>query len=241
MGLLLAAIAGLGNALGGLLVAVRRRWSGFMLRVFVAVGAGFLLCVAFLEMLPHALEVDPERALALVVAGYFLTHLFEHALVRHFHFGEEVHGDFVHGASSLAAVVGLGLHSFFDGVSIAAGFHYGASLGWIVFLAIALHKLPEGFTIASIVRASGGARASSLAAASGVGAACLVGALALAGSPGLAAEGLAVGTGVTIYVAATDLVPEVNKEVGHHLAFTVLGGVALYLVTSRLVEWLVPR
>ncbi len=232
MGILLATLAALGNLAGGFLVIARRRWSQTMLRVFVAVGAGFLLCVALLRMLPRALEVDPARALPLVVAGYFLTHLFEHGLVRHFHFGEEVHADVVHAHPSAAAVVGLGLHSFFDGVSIAAGYHFGPALGWIVFLGIALHKLPEGFTIASIVRASGGSSRRALAAAAAVGVACLAGATLMAGRTDWAGEGLALATGVTLYVAATDLVPEVNKEVGHHLAFTVLGGVALYALTE---------
>lgn len=232
MGILLAALAALGNVAGGFLVAARPRWSRTMLRIFVAVGAGFLLSVALLRMLPRALEVDPTRALPLVAAGYFLTHLFEHVLVRHFHFGEEIHADVVHSHPSAAAVIGLGLHSFFDGVSIAAGYHFGASLGWVVFLAIALHKLPEGFTIASIVRASGGRPRAALGAAAAVGAACLAGAVLMSGRTEWAGEGLALATGVTLYVAATDLVPEVNKEVGHHLAFTVLGGVVLYVLTE---------
>ena len=126
-----------------------------MLRLFVAIGAGFLLCVAFLRMLPEAVALEPLAALPLVAGGYFLTHLFEHALVPHFHFGEEVHAEFVHRTSSRAAILGLGLHSFFDGVSIAAGYAVSPVLGWMAFIAIALHKLPEGFTIASIVRAAG--------------------------------------------------------------------------------------
>ncbi|CAN5892448.1 ZIP family metal transporter [soil metagenome] len=197
----------------------------------MAIGAGFLLSVALLRMLPEALALEPEAALPLVVCGYFLTHLFEHALVPHFHFGEEVHAEFVHPRSSRAAMVGLGLHSFFDGVSIAAGYGVSPVLGWLVFVAIALHKLPEGFTIASIVRAAGGSRRQALGSAAAVGAACIAGAVLLSGAAGLAGYGLAVATGVTIYVAATDLVPEVNKEVGHNLAFTVLGGVALYLAS----------
>ena len=111
-------------------------------------------------------------------------------------------------------------------------------LGWLVFVAIALHKLPEGFTIASIVRAAGGGPGPALGAATAVGGACLVGALLVAGAAELAGYGLALATGVTIYVAATDLVPEVNKEVGHHLAFTVLGGVLLYLATAGLLRLL---
>lgn len=235
MGLFLATLAALGNVLGGLLIGARARWSRHMLRVFVAVGAGFLLCVALLRMLPEALELDPPFAMPLVVTGYFLTHLFEHSLVRHFHFGEETHHDVVQGASGAAATIGLGLHSFFDGVSIAAGFTVSPALGWLVFGAIALHKLPEGFTIASIVRASGGGRGRATAAAALVGAACILGALLLEGREEWAGTGLALATGVTIYVAATDLVPEVNKEVGHHLAFTVLGGVVLYLLSSWLL------
>lgn len=202
----------------------------------MAIGAGFLLSVAILRMLPEALELEPQAALPLVVCGYFLTHLFEHALVPHFHFGEEVHAEFVHPRSSRAAVLGLGLHSFFDGVSIAAGYAVSPVLGWLVFVAIALHKLPEGFTIASIVRAAGGGRGQALASAAAVGAACIAGALLLSGVAGLAGYGLALATGVTIYVAATDLVPEVNKEVGHNLAFTVLGGVALYLLSAWVIR-----
>ncbi|MGH7572993.1 MAG: ZIP family metal transporter [Gemmatimonadota bacterium] len=232
MSLALAFVAALGNILGGLLVGVRAHWSHVMLRLFVATGAGFLLCVALLRMLPEALELAPDQALPLAVAGYFLTHLFEHTLVRHFHFGEEVHTEVVRGASSAAATLGLGLHSFFDGVSIAAGYHVSPSLGWLVFGAIALHKLPEGFTIASIVRAAGGSRRRAVGTAAVVGGACVLGAILLAGRADLAGPGLAMATGVTIYVAATDLVPEVNKEVGHHMAFTVLGGVVLYLLTA---------
>lgn len=232
MGLLLATLAGLGNVAGGLLVAARRHWPKRALVLMVAVGAGFLVCVAMLRMLPRAMELHPGRALPLVATGYFLIHLFEHVLVPHFHFGEEVHADVVHGRSSLAAVVGLALHSLFDGISIAAGWHFSSSLGWIVFIGIALHKVPEGFTVASIVRAAGGGRGGSLGAAAIVGAACLVGALLVAGRPGWAGDGLALATGVTLYVAATDLVPEVNKEVGHHVALTVLAGALLYVLTE---------
>lgn len=203
-----------------------------MLQVFVAVGGGFLFSVALLRMLPEAMALEPGLALPLVVTGYFLTHLFEHTLVHHFHFGEEIHREVVHGRSSAAAVLGLGLHSLFDGVSIAAGYSVSPMLGWLVFIAIALHKLPEGFTIASIVLASGGTRRASIGASSFVGALCALGAVGLVGRPDLAGPGLSLATGVTLYVAATDLLPEVNKETGHNLAVTVLGGVALYLATA---------
>ena len=237
MGLLLATFAGLGVVLGGLLLTVHRDWSAHLLRFFVAVGAGFLLAVAFLRMLPEAMEREPEWSLPLVLTGYFLTHLFEHALVPHFHFGEETHVEIVHGRSSVSAVAGLGIHSFFDGVSIGAGYAVSPVLGWLVFLAIAIHKLPEGFTVASIVRAAGGSPRQALGAATLVGFTSVAGAATLTGRPEWAGAGLALACGVTIYVAATDLIPEVNKEVGHHLAFIVLAGLGLFLAA----DWAVLR
>ncbi len=237
MGFLLATLAGAGVVLGGALLGARPRWSAHALRWFVAVGAGFLLAVAFLRMLPEALELQPKWALWLVLAGYFLTHLFEHTLVPHFHFGEETHVEIVSGRSSVAAVAGLGIHSLFDGVSIAAGYHVSPVLGWIVFVAILLHKLPEGFTVASIVRAGGGSAGRAVGASAIVGLACVAGAAVLQGRPSWAGDGLALATGVTVYVAATDLVPEVNKEVGRNLAFMVLAGAAGYL----LLAWALAR
>jgi ZIP family zinc transporter/zinc and cadmium transporter len=69
-----------------------------------------------------------------------------------------------------------------------------------------------------------------------VGATSLAGAILLTGRPSLAGDGLAIATGVTLYVAATDLVPEVNKEVGHSLAFMVLIGAAAFLVLALFLE-----
>jgi len=52
---------------------------------------------------------------------------------------------------------GLSVHSLFDGVAIGSGFVVSSWLGWLIFLAIFLHKAPEGFTMASVMLAAGGA------------------------------------------------------------------------------------
>jgi ZIP family zinc transporter/zinc and cadmium transporter len=102
-----------------------------------------------------------------------------------------------------------------------------------LFLAVLLHKLPEGFTIASIVLASGRSRAAALGAGVALGVCTLLGAL----GTGLLAHGhagyaLALSAGVTIYVAASDLIPEVNREGGPALAWTVFGGLLLFVVAD---------
>ena len=51
----------------------------------------------------------------------------------------------------LGAFIGMTIHSFFDGVSIVAGFEVSSELGFLVFVAVLLHKIPDGLTISSIV------------------------------------------------------------------------------------------
>src|SRR6266540_813343 len=166
--LLLGIAAGSANVLGGVMVVVRRGpWDPRILHGFVALGAGFMLAAALLRMGPEAVELTRAAPL-LILAGYLLVHLFEHTIARHFHFGEETHPHLVVGSSIWAsALMGLVVHSLFDGISIASGFLVSPALGLLVFAAIILHKAPEGFTIASLMIAAGLSRGGALASALG--------------------------------------------------------------------------
>jgi len=97
---LLGVVAAGANVLGGSLVA-HRQWSRRYLNYFIALGAGFMLATALLEMIPESLKLrgdtgtgflnDTNSVFLLVLAGYFLVHFFEHTIAPHFHFGEETH------------------------------------------------------------------------------------------------------------------------------------------------------
>ena len=222
------------NVLGGMFVA-RGEWDVRLLRYFVALGAGFMLAAVVLKLIPESMRLEPA-APALILGGYLLVHLFEHTVAAHFHFGEETHHEHHHDATvTVSAVIGLAVHSFFDGVTIGSSFIVDPALGLLLFTAIVLHKAPEGFAIASVVLAAHGTRAQALGAAYFVGAASIVGGLAMVALPGLVGWALAVSAGVTLYVAASDLVPEVNKEGGTAIALTVFAGVVLYYATERLL------
>src|SRR5262249_25532526 len=154
----------------------------------------------------------------------------------HFHFGEETHHEHhTRTSTTMSAIVGLAVHSFFDGVTIGSGFLIDSALGFLLFAAIVLHKAPEGFAIASVVLAAHGTRAQAVGAACLVGAASIVGGLAMAALPHLVGWALALSAGVTLYVAASDLVPEVNKEGGTRVALAVFAGVVLYALTEALL------
>src|SRR5207244_3491798 len=114
-------------------------------------------------------------------------------------------------------------------VAAGAGFMVAPTLGLLLFLAVLLHKVPEGFTVASITLASGRSRVAALLAGTALGVLTLLGAVAttlLAGRH--IGYALALSAGVTIYVAASDLIPEVNREGGPALAWTVFGGLVLF-------------
>jgi ZIP family zinc transporter/zinc and cadmium transporter len=229
-----AAVAAAGDLAGAFVVTATHKRGGARLRYFVAAGAGFMLAAAFVRMLPEAAHV--EHAFLFVLLGYFGVHLFEHTVAPHFHFGEEVHHEaLLRPSASYLAVLGLGVHTLFDGVAIAAGFMITPSLGILLFLAVLVHKLPEGFAVASIMLASGHSRARALGAAGLLGALTILGALATA----VIAErhvgyALALSAGVTLYVAASDLIPEVNREGDPRLGWTVFAGLVLFIV----IDWL---
>src|SRR5262249_46978038 len=107
------------------------------------------------------------------------------------------------------------------------GFIVSNWLGWIIFLAIFLHKIPEGFTVASVMLAGGQTRGSAWGASALLGAATFAGVLTMSALRHEIAFGLPLSAGVTVYVAASDLIPEVNREPGVRTALAVFTGVGL--------------
>src|ERR1700739_2148867 len=231
---LLGLIAAGGNLLGGYFV-VYREWPRRYLQYFLALGAGYMLSVALLEVIPESVHLGGENALIYVLVGFFLVHLFEHTIAPHFHFGEETHHDEVsHGHARTTVLLGLAIHTFFDGVAIAAGFLVSTWLGVVIFLAVFLHKLPEGFTVASLVLASGMGKRNAILAAGLLGIATLLGVVLTSALQGQLKYALPVSGGVTLYVAASDLLPEVNREPNWRMALLVFVGVVSLLIMQAL-------
>jgi ZIP family zinc transporter/zinc and cadmium transporter len=96
-----------------------------------------------------------------------------------------------------------------------------------------LHKIPEGFTVASVMLASGQSRSVAWGASMLLGAATLGGVLTMALFRREINFGLPLSAGVTIYVAASDLIPEVNQEPGVAMALVVFLGVGVLFLLDR--------
>lgn len=220
--LIAAVIAAFANVVGAALVTGRRVWSARDLDFMIAFSGGFMISVALVDMIPDAIATHGVSAGWMVLAGYLAVHLTQHNLVPHFHFGEETHH--VTRAVGISALIGLMLHMLMDGVAIASGFGAGASVGTLIVAAIILHKIPEGSTVSSLFLAAGFSRRNALGAASLLGLATLVGALLTVTFAPLAEYGLALSGGVTIYVAASNLVPEIQHKHGWRFPAAFFGG-----------------
>ena len=233
--LVYAVVAALANVLGAAAVTSRARWSMRALDVMVALSAGFMIAVSLGELLPESIERGGRSAALAALAGYMLVHLTQHTFARHFHFGEETHE--VNTTVSASALVGLLLHTFFDGVAIASGFDVSAALGFLVFMAILLHKLPEGLAISSLFLAAGAGRRAALGAAAALGVATVVGVLMTQYIAALRSLGLALSAGVTLYVAASNLVPEFQAKLGWRMPISFFAGCGLFFA-ARMVTGL---
>jgi zinc and cadmium transporter len=234
LSLLLGLTAAAANVFGGAII-VQKHWDRSYLKYFVALGAGFMLATAIVEVFPASLELRPKDGAFLVLVGYLIVHFFEHTVTPHFHFGEETHKDqFVHTHKGYSVLLGLTIHTFFDGIAITSGFLVSNWLGWIIFFAIFLHKIPEGFTITSVMLASGRSRRVAWGASVLLGAATFAGVLTMAVFQHQVSYGLPLSAGVTIYVAASDLIPEVNHEPGAKMALVVFLGVGFLFLLDRL-------
>jgi zinc transporter ZupT len=170
--LIFGLVAALANVLGGLILFPAGMHQNLkkVLNYILALGAGFMLSVVFIDVLPEVVELWLRKEnsvksealiypMALLLGGYLLTQFFEHTVAPHIHLGEEVHTDqLIPARAAYTAVGGLLIHTFFDGVSIAAAAQVDFNVGILVFLAILMHKFPEGFTIASMILAAGKGR-----------------------------------------------------------------------------------
>ncbi|MFQ5452557.1 MAG: ZIP family metal transporter [Candidatus Zixiibacteriota bacterium] len=131
--------------LGGL-ITLFRRWSDELLHMFVSFGAGIFIGTVFLSLLPEALSYEnSESAAIFILIGFMLIFFIEKFLFAR---GNNSY-DYNHMVISIAALVGLSLHSFIAGLGLTVGAHF-PGLGSVLFIAIIAHKTTAAFSLTSL-------------------------------------------------------------------------------------------
>jgi zinc transporter ZupT len=195
--------------------------------------------------MPESIHLLGSAASLYIILGFGLLHFFEHTIVGHLHFGEETHADvMLSKVASVSAFAGLFVHAFFDGISISAGMQYDFRIGLLVFIAILLHKLPEGLTVASIMLAASQPKKNAFLASVAIGAATMLGIVIVfflarvdTSAVGIA---FAFSAGAATYVGASDLIPEINRSGNRVTPLIVFGGMLLFYASKALLERMTP-
>lgn len=221
------------NLVGALAVTSGARWSVRVLDQTLAFSAGFLLSVTFMDLMPEAMRLGGRSGAAVALGSFLVVHFTQHTIGRHFHFGEERHA--VSRVTSASALIGLLMHTFVDGVAVASGLLVSGTVGTLVFFGVVLHKLPEGLAISSLFLASGASARLALGAAGALGLATLIGVALTDQIAGLQTYGIAISAGVTMYVGASNLVPELQKRGGWSTPLSFIAGCAGYLAARAVL------
>jgi zinc and cadmium transporter len=221
----------LATAAAGVALALSSAW----IPRLVSFAVGALLGAVFIELLPHALETGhTEPVMVTVLAGLLAFFLLEKLVLwRHSH-GHVEHDDAAdetehahamhaadmhghdHGRSGLMILIGNSVHSFCDGIVIAAAFVAETRLGLVTTLAIVAHAVPQQVGDFAVLLHSGYSRKRAFAVNVATGLATLIGAtagyLALATVTGILPTVLAIASASLLYVAVADLIPSLHRR-----------------------------
>ena len=238
--LFLTALAMVSTLVGGYVaVSARRR-----LHLMLGLGAGVLLGAVFFDLLPESLALGetigwgPRAILGVTACGFVAFYLLERIIL--FHACPE--GDCDNEAHRHVGRVGaLGLigHSVMDGAAIGAATMVNWHTGLLVALAVVAHDSSDGLnTVLLATRGERARRADLVLLALDAAAPVAGGLLALAARPSATtlAVFLAGASGLFLYTATSDLLPEAHRRSPSLsvAAWTVAGIVAIGVAVELL-------
>ncbi|MBS3904210.1 MAG: ZIP family metal transporter, partial [Simkania sp.] len=209
---------------------------------FVSLAVGALLGDAFIHLIPESFENLENGTIVglLVIAGFFLFFIIEKFLHWHHH-SDDADENHIHPVGKLV-LFSDGVHNFIDGIVIGVSFMVSVPVGIATTIAVILHEIPQEIGDFAVLLHAGYSRKralwlnflSALAAVCGTFLAFFLG----EAGTGLVVYILPIAAGGFIYIAATDLIPELHKtkSVKKSLLqiFAVILGVALMLALTLL-------
>jgi zinc and cadmium transporter len=207
------------GSLGGIIVASSFLLLGETIRVrlvpwLISYAVGTLIGVALLALVPEALAELPARpAMLTMAAGILSFFLLEKAVIwRHCHHDEDCH---VHTTAASLVIIGDAFHTFVDGAVIAAAVLTSVPLGVTTAIAVATHEIPQEVGDVAILLRAGYSRMRAFTVNVLAGAGGILGAAAMVLASKVVPQGLpyvlAFAAGNFLYVAMSDLIPDLHR------------------------------
>jgi zinc and cadmium transporter len=235
------------GSLGGVLVAssllaFNDRLRDKIVPWLVSYAVGTLLGVALLDLIPEALaHLAPLRVMGSLLGGIMLFFLLEKLVLwRHCH----THDCEAHGLAAPMVVIGTAFHNFLDGVIIGTAVLTSIPLGISIALAVLTHEIPQELGDFAILLHAGYSRRRALIVNILSGLAAIAGAVmatfALAWLPALNEYILSVSAASFLYIAMSDLIPDLHRGRTDARTFRqlalALAGIGTIVMLTAVVE-----
>ena len=241
MELVYALLAAVGTSLISLiaLLAIPKTWNHAKEQRLLGFAGGVLLATATLQLIPEAIELSEGMAPYYSILGGVVVFFVLERIFRGFHTHQQEKKQSK--TPGHLVILGDGLHNLIDGVTIGVAFQINPAIGVGATLAIAAHEIPQEIADFIILRKSGFSRAKALTLNLASALTSIIGVLVtfafgnvIGGIEGIL---LAFTAGIFLYIAAADIIPELNHDhpTGSKYALPLLSGVLIVAVLSLIV------
>jgi ZIP family zinc transporter len=229
------------SALAGGLVAMR---AVTQVGLLIAFGAGIRIGAAYFDLIPESVEHlggSVDLAMIFTAVGFLAFYAVEKLTTLHV--GHETaseldHGEAEHRHIGFIGAAGMSLHSFLDGVALAAGLAVGGGLGLVIAFVVVVHRFSDGIGIVSLLLASRTPRDEMMRWVGLVAVAPVVGVivgLLIPVPDNVLGAMLAIFAGFFLYIGAAELLPEAHRsDRSQRVVIATLAGVAVIYLFSLL-------
>ncbi len=232
------------SLLGGALILLTKTKRARAVHLALPFGAGALLAAAFFDLLPESFELGDARSMLVWALVGFTAFFVLERLAGWFHHHHDHDIDVKHSQKHQGNLVMVGdlLHNMIDGVAIGASFLVNPATGLITTLAVSAHEIPKELGTFGILLSRGWRDKKVVLAnvltAAGTLLAATVTYLANDSFPIPEAELLAITSGIFIYIAASDIIPDIHEQprkLGSMQAAVLVAGIVLVGLVIKLL------
>jgi len=233
---ILVSVGAFMSALFGGIVAARATRS---VGAIIAVGAGIRIGAAFFDLIPESVEQlgSLDRAMICTAIGFLAFYAVEKLTTLHV--GHETATEMDHASPShrhvgIIGATGMSIHSFLDGVALAAGLQVGGGLGLVIAAVVIIHRFSDGIGIVSFMLASHTPMRETYRWVAIVAVAPVLGVvlgLLIPIPEEVLGAMLGVFAGFFLYIGAAELLPEAHRSDRSRwvVVWTLVGVVSIYL------------